>query len=97
MSIRYSGDVEIRIGWDEKARVYRGTVVDPYLRFRGGVRASPRFRGMTRSSAAYDDAATRLVTLAQRWARSRGQAFALDEEQGRIRVRRIFQSPCPMD
>lgn len=97
MSIRFSGDAEIRLGWDRRARLYRGCVVDPYLRFRGGVPLRPQYAHAPTSSDAYDDAATRLATLAQQWARSQRRSFALDEERGRIQIRRIFQSPCPVD
>lgn len=96
-TVRYSGDAEIRLGWDPRRRVYRGRIVDPYLRFRGGVAMNPRFQRDPRSSEAYDDAAQRFATFVQERARSRGRAFAFDEERGRIQIRRIFQSPCPMD
>lgn len=105
MSVRYSGDAEIRIGYDAERRVYRGNVVDPNLRFRGWVPVRRARRdekdqrpSSPRSSAAYDDAARRLATAAQRWARDRGRRFAVEQdEKGRIEIRRVFQSPCPLE
>lgn len=102
MSIRYSGDAEIRLGYDPKRRVYRGTVVDPYLRFRGVVPAKSAARdgggGDPRSPEAYDAAARRLATAAQRWAKSERRSFLVEsDKRGRVTIRRVFQSPCPLE
>lgn len=106
MSIRYSGDAEIRLGYDPRERVYRGSVVDPYLRFpasgqftvaaarvlRDGAARDPR------SPEAYDAAARRLATAAQRWAKSERRSFLLEsDKRGRVTIRRVFQSPCPLE
>ena len=95
MSIRYSGDTEIRLGYDPKKHVYRGTVVDPYLRYRGEVGETRRD---PRSPEAYDDAARRLARRAQAWAEGRGKSFMLEsDKRNRIVIRRVFQSPCPLE
>lgn len=104
MSIRYSGDAEIRIFFDERKRTYRGTVVDPYLRFRGTVPLLPRFARTPRSPEAYDSAARRLAEKAQHCATHTScgfrspRPFALDQTpRGGVKLRRVFQSPCPID
>ena len=111
MSVRYSGDAEITLGLDEARGVYRGRVVDPYLRF--PPRKRPRHltpeeyaslgevpvngRDPT-SSDAYDDAARRLCRRAQHWAKGEGQRFMFDQDKkGRVTIRRVFQSPCPLE
>lgn len=104
MSVRYSGDTEIRLGFDPKRRVYRGTVVDPYLRFWGEVSLG-RSKSEPTSSEAYDDAARRLVELAERWARRQTEGSSKREKRrfmtlrkrGRIAVMRVFHSPCPLE
>ena len=96
--IRYSGDTEVRLRFDPEAQGYRGTVTDPYLRFRGFVPAKRRFARDATSSDAYDDAAERLAALAQRWARERHDVeFLLEERRGRILIRRGYQAPCPLE
>ena len=94
MSIRYSGDTEIRLGYDPRRRVYRGTVVDPYLRYRGETEARGRD---PRSPDAYDDAARRLCRQAEAWAESRGKSFMLEKKGRKLEIRRVFQSPCPLE
>lgn len=94
MSIRYSGDTEIRLGFDRRRKVYRGTVVDPYLRYNGEVTAG---RGDPSRPEAYDDAARRLCSKAQAWAESRGKNFMLEKKRRRLEIRRVFQSPCPLE
>lgn len=97
MSVRYSGDTEIRLGFDPKGRVYRGTVVDPYLRFRGII---PMARGERDPSSpdAYDDAARRLVHFAERWAKRAGRRrFMVERRNGRVVVRRVFHAACPLE
>ena len=106
MSIRYSGDAEIRLGYDPKRRAYRGSVVDPYLRFPASgqftVPASHVLRdGSARdpsSPEAYDAAARRLAAAAQRWAKSERLSFLIEsDKRGRVLIRRVFQSPCPLE
>lgn len=94
MARRYSGDVEVRVHWDPRSRVYSGTVRDPHKRWRGEVGARYAYRLMGRdldSSAAYDDAARRLIQAAER---DEGR-FMAERSAGRIRIRRVFQAPCP--
>lgn len=99
MSIRYSADTEIRLqhGRDAEGHFYRGTVSDPRLRFRGWVVPSRRFTRDPTCPEAYDDAARRLAELAQRWARENDREFMVQEEDGRVRIRRGFQAPCPLE
>ena len=98
MSIRFSGDTEVRLHYDPDADEYRGTVVDPYLRFRGAVPVSRRFARDVACSDAYDDAARRLARVAQRWANSRKRGFMLEQlRDGTIRIRRGYQAPCPLE
>ena len=112
MAIRYSGDVEVRLGLDREAGVYRGSVVDPYLRWRGTVPVSKRAaaksaKASPSSSAAYDAAALRLAQKALQWSKTRGwkagkgvrvkRVFAFDfGPKGKITLRRGFQAPCPV-
>ena len=98
MAKRYSGDAEIRIRYDARSRVYRGTVVDPWLRFSGWVPLERRYARDPQTSEAYDDAARRLARVAGHWAkRDASRDFAFDEPRGSgIRLRRVFQSPCPI-
>ena len=103
MAIRYSGDAEIRLKFDEHRRIYRGTVVDPHIRFRGWVPITRTFNRNPTSPDAYDDAAQRLAAMAQRCARAaecgfRSQRpFTIEESGQRVKLRRVFQSPCPLD
>lgn len=102
MTIRYSGDAEVRIRYDDRHRIYRGTVVDAHIRFRGWVPRAGKFRE-PRSPEAYDDAARRLAAIAQRCARAaqcgfrERRPFAFEEANRRVKFRRVFQSPCPLD
>lgn len=98
MSVRFSGDAEVRLSYDKDERTYRGTVVDPYLRFRGWVSLSRRFKRDPTCPDAYDDAARRLATIANRWATSQGLRFMVEEEnEGGVGIRRGFQAPCPLE
>lgn len=97
MAIRYSGDAEVRVGFDPKRRMYRGSVADPYLRYRGEVPVSRRFARDPTCSEAYDDAAERLAKRADGWARERKRAFMVEQTKGRVRVRRVYQAPCPLE
>ena len=97
MSVRYSGDTEIRLHHNERDRRYEGVVVDPYLRFRGWVPTTRKFARDPQCSDAYDDAAKRLAALAERWARSERRRFMIESTNNGIRIRRGFQSPCPLE
>lgn len=95
MAKRYSGDVEIRLSWDPRARAYRDTVRDPHKRWRGTVSARYAYRLLGRDldgSAAYDDAARRLIQAAE----TDVGPLMVERSRGRIRIRRIFQAPCPV-
>jgi hypothetical protein len=89
MAIRYSGDTEVRLGYDRKHRVYRGSVRDPYKKWNGEV-SSFSFDPYTSSN--YDHAAIKLIAKAQ----SQLGKFEIEKEKGRIKIRRVFQSPCPV-
>ncbi len=101
MSVRYSGDTEVRVRYHPHRRVYIGTVTDPYLRWRGEVP-----RGAVRSGRSgspddpdmYDAAARELIARADRWARGLRKRFMVDVRRNRqIRVSRVFQAPCPLE
>ena len=94
-SVRYSGDATVRLGYDPRRDVYAGTVADPYVVWRGRVGGGTRTP--RRSSAAYDDAAERLIRAADRWAARTGRRpIDADRRLGRLRIRRVFQAPCPV-
>ena len=97
MSVRYSGDTEIRLRHNDARDSYEGVVVDPNLRFRGWVPVRRKFARDPQCSEAYDDAAERLAALAERWARSERRKFAVEFTHDGIRVRRGFQAPCPLE
>lgn len=112
MSIRYSGDSEVRLQYDRKVRLYVGKVTDAFHRAGGPHRGEPYSghvdvavvarkmggRFSPTSSEAYDHAAVFLLRQAQEWARRTGERpFRLDVQDGRIRVRRVFQAPCPIN
>lgn len=89
MAIRYSGDTEIRFGYDKRNRVYRGTVRDPRKRWKGFT--SIFWFSDPYDSRAYDKAAISLLHLAER---NKGH-FDVERKNGKIILRRVFQSPCP--
>ena len=97
MSTRYSGDTEIRLRHNVTRRCYEGSVVDPYLRFRGWVPVTRKFARDPQCSEAYDDAAKRLAKLAEKWARSERRRFMVEFTNDGIRIRRGFQAPCPLE
>lgn len=98
MSVRYSGDTEIRLRHNRARKCYEGAVVDPYLRFRGWVPVTRKFARDPQCSEAYDDAAKRLAALAERWAKSERRRFMVELlSDGGIRIRRGFQAPCPLE
>ena len=97
MSVRYSGDTEIRLRHNDARRCYEGSVVDPYLRFRGWVPATRKFARDPQCPEAYDDAAKRLAALAERWAKSERRRFMVEFTNNGIRIRRGFQAPCPLE
>ena len=92
MARRYSGDAEVRVGWDPRRREYRGSIRDPYRRVRAVVPGQSQ-RDPT-SPEAYDEAATRLLEDADR--RSGGR-LKVERRRGRVVVRRVFQAPCPLE
>jgi hypothetical protein len=91
MAIRYSGDVEVRLGWDSRRKIYRGSVRDPYKRWRGEVPQRWLHSREPRCPAAYDDAATRMIHEAER---DVGHLEA-NRKHGQVTILRVFQSPCP--
>ena len=96
MSIRYSGDKEVRLGFDPKRRVYRGTVVDSNgLRWRGEVKTHAARD--PRTPEAYDRAARQLLDRADGWAARSGKRFASESKGGRRVIRRGYQAPCPLE
>lgn len=109
MAIRYSGDAEVRLEFDpafvtlngRRVRVYRGRVSDAYLIWHGWIPEGTRTSN-PRSSKAYDDAAKRLLAIADRWAKTNhGRAFESERAKGvlgirgPIHIRRVYQAPCP--
>ena len=96
MSVRYSGDAEVRVGYDPKRRVYRGTVVDSNgLRWRGEVGAHASRDPRTPES--YDRAARALLTRAEGSAARSGKRFTSEKKNGRYVIRRGYQAPCPLE
>ena len=93
MARRYSGDVEIRIGWDPRRREYRGNIRDPYLNMRSVIKTRSVERDPT-SPAAYDDAAVQMLEDAHK---KSGGRLKVERKRGRVFVRRVFQSPCPLE
>lgn len=97
MSIRYSGDAEVRLGFDPKKRVYRGTVVDhTRLRWRGEVSVGPSRD--PHAPEAYDRAARVMLDRADRWAKkTHGRRFSSESKGGRRVMKRGYQAPCPLE
>lgn len=98
MAIRYSGDTEVRLRWRSDFRAYQGSVRDPYKRWEGMWIPQPyTARRKRNESEAYDRAAIELIRVAQRWAKSkRLKPFEVEDHgHGRVRVRRVYQAPCP--
>ena len=94
MTIRYSGDTEVRIRYDARKRVYLATVADPYQIWSGAISATTR--GPT-DSRTYDRLALRFIAQAQAEARRRGmRRFMVDGVGRKVRSRRVFQAPCPL-
>lgn len=91
MARRYSGDAEVRVGWDPRRRVYRGSIRDPYRHAHAVIRGTSRD---PTSPEAYDDAAVRLLEDADK--RSGGR-LKVERRRGRVVVRRVFQAPCPIE
>ena len=91
-AIRYSGDTEIRVMWLPRQRRYKGSVRDPNVSWHGECDklgyADPR------SSDAYDDAARKLAEAANSDFKGKLQ---VEWKHGRIRIRRVFQAPCPVE
>lgn len=101
MAIRYSGDAEVRLGWDERAKVYRGSVravttSGTVFRWRGTWRPSSWFFLANRtSSSSYDAAAKGLLAQAKQSAGRMGKSLSLEGKRERVTLRRVFQAPCP--
>ncbi len=94
MARRYSGDVEVRLQWDARRRVYRGTVTDSrgvYPQTIAGRYLARLWGKSPMSSDAYDDAARAMIDEASRRVR-----LPFVREGGAILVRRVFQAPCPI-
>lgn len=95
MAIRYSGDTELRLMYDEPSGSYIGT-----LSWRGGRQKmkieAGTLRGITRKHRAspdsYDEAARAFFAVAWR----RNKRLPVAWENGRILIRRTFQAPCPI-
>lgn len=95
--IRYSGDTEIEIKYNRRLGEYVGIVKDPFLRFEIIVPAVPRSRDPETTARNHDKAARRLLGQAMRWARRQRRQFLLDRSGTRIRIRRVYQAPCPLE
>lgn len=95
MAIRYSGDTEIRVGWDPRRKEYRGSIRDP-KRPKRNMKA--RFKPLLvsrnpRSPEAYDIAAVQMLQDADRHTTG---GLEVERRNGRIKIRRVFQAPCPV-
>lgn len=101
MAVRYSGDVEVRVLWDPRKRIFVGSVRDPYVRCRCSAPRPTAVRGkriLHRSSESYDLMALLFLRQAARWAKeTRNHVLRLEQKRGHIVVRRIFQAPCPIE
>lgn len=96
MAIRYSGDVEVRLTWNKKLRLYTGTVRAPRLVRR--YRVDKYGRADPRSPEAYDRAALRMIKDLIERERAWGRKLPLlTDRLGRPRVDRVFQAPCPCE
>jgi hypothetical protein len=95
MALRYSGDVEVRVRWDPSSKSYKGSVSDPYFRWKGTW--TPTFSFRTRTEpAAYDKAAEALLGLAERAAKKKRHAFQGERRRdGGFVMSRVFKAPCP--
>lgn len=93
MAIRYSGDVEIRLKFVPSRREYEVRLRAPGYRAAGTV-PGPRFRGNASAVTpeAYDQAAVEALRQAQRVLQKKGRRLPSDG----LRIRRTFQSPCPL-
>jgi hypothetical protein len=60
MAVRYAGDAEIRVVWDERHRLYTGTVRTPTKYYAGSV-TRWFWSGDARSPESYDRAASQLL------------------------------------
>jgi hypothetical protein len=92
MAIRYSGDAEVRVRWHPVRHAYVGTVRDPDYRWRGVA-----YGDAPKDSRDYDRAARDLLEAADEDSRSeRRRPLRLERDGRELRVRRVFQSPCPV-
>lgn len=93
MAVRYSGDAEVRIAYRSATRTYVGMVRDPFFRWSGSAKPRLGFLRRPTSPEAYDDAAVTMLLAADK---ASGRKLLLQAEGGRVRVRRLFQAPCPI-
>jgi hypothetical protein len=87
MAIRYSGDVEVKMQYDQERRAYRGVVRDPNGRWRGTASANN-----APTTETYDDLARAMIERAEK---EQGRKLPAERQGRRIMVRRVFQAPCP--
>jgi hypothetical protein len=83
MAIRYSGDVEVRMGWE--AGVVRGSVTDGEKPHKFAVKFRKR-----PSPDDYDRISVKFLSLALAVVSD----LPADVKNGRIQIRRIYQAPC---
>lgn len=91
MAVRYSGDAEVHIKY--RLGRYEGSVRDPYFHWKGSAAPRLRFRMAPKTPAAYDDAAVSLLLAADAASKNR---LLLQKENGAVKIRRLFQAPCPI-
>lgn len=96
MAIRYSGDVEIRLTFDPRRRVYIVRLRAPGFRAKGDVRLGLLTREHATRSESYDKAALKALREAQGVAKRRGFLLPTSGQGYRTQIRRTFQSPCPL-
>lgn len=91
MAIRYSGNVQVNMQYDQPRGCYLARVRDPNYRWRGTTGAWGRDASPT--SETYDRLAKAAIARAER-----DLGVKLDAERdarGRVQLRRVFQAPCP--
>lgn len=87
----------MRMRYDPKKNVVVGTVrdPDPRRRYRGEI--ALRGRPIADETVFYDRASVRLMRDADAWAEKEGfDKFQFAETGRKIRLRRVFQAPCPV-
>lgn len=91
MAIRYSGDVEIRIRWERRRRLYIAVVATPRTRWRVSFEGEPEA-----SSKDYDRMAIALLRAAEKSFKKRDLSLPAEKKRGAFQIRRVFQAPCPL-